>query len=157
LLGKFFSVWLVYGIVMLVCGGLVYGATAIVHQTFDFDMIYLFVVYVGLLFVWLSVVAFAGIAFNSTVLAIISAFVVWVLQTLLAYHEALQELIRSRMLSGLIEILYYVIPKHGEIGQLAVSMASGRPVISWMPLWSSLIFGVVMVYLAVLIFKRRNY
>jgi ABC-type transport system involved in multi-copper enzyme maturation permease subunit len=157
LMGKFAAVWFIYGLMVFTCGVLIYGATAIVHHTFDFDIIYLFIVYLGLLFVWLSVVAFAGIAFNSTVLAIISAFVVWVLQTVLAYHEALQALIGPGLLSNLVKILYYIVPKAGEMSDMAVNLGSGHRVLNWMPLWTSLIFGVAMVYLAVVIFRRRNY
>jgi len=157
LLGKLAAVWMVYGALMMICGLLVYGLVAIIHQTFSLGALYMFGIYLLVFFIWLAIVALAGVLFNSTVLAIMTAFVVWVAQTILSAHDKIGAFVDSAFAARLIDTLYYVFPKHGEIGGMAVSIASGMPVESWMPLWSSLLFGLAMLFLTVVIFNRRNY
>lgn len=157
LLGKFAAVWAVYGGLLLVCGVLILGLVAIINNLMYVRLLYFFVVYILLLFVWLSVVALTGVALHSTVLTIMATFLVWVAQTILAQHDKFSAVVHSKAVLGVIDALYYVLPKHGEIGAMAVNLASGQPVESWMPLWSSLLFGLVILYLAVFVFRRRNY
>jgi len=157
LLGKLAAMWVVYGGLMVACGVLVFLAFALAHQTFQASLLYLFAMNMLLLFIWLSIVAVAGVLFNSTVLTIMATFVIWVLQSLLSHHDQFAVFIKSRIVVGLLDGLYYVIPKHGRIGDIALDLATGTPVADWMPLWSSLLFGLAMMYLAVIAFQRRNY
>lgn len=157
LLGKLAAMWAVYGGLMTACGALVFLVLCATHETFQVSLLYFFAIDLLLLFVWLSVVAVAGVLFNSTVLTIMSTFVIWVLQTILSHHEQFGVFIKSKLVVNLIDALYYVIPKHSQIGDMAVALATGTPVTDWLPLWSSLLFGLAMMYVAVVSFQRRNY
>ncbi|HQL25224.1 MAG TPA: hypothetical protein PKY95_12460, partial [candidate division Zixibacteria bacterium] len=107
--------------------------------------------------VWLSVTAFSGILTGSFAVSIMMAFVMWIAQVLLQYHEAVQNVIGSRFVTGIVSGLYYVLPKTSQLGEVTQSLALGRPVESWLPLWSSLLFAVVLVGITVAMFERKDY
>ncbi len=157
LLNKLGAVWLVYTFVVMLCAAVVYVVTVLAHGGFDFRILYLFAAYAVLMVIWLSITGLAGVVFGSTPLAMISAFLVWVLQTILSGHETINQFLDSRVARYVIDILYYVLPKPSEISDMSMQLVLGRPVDSWMPLWSSVVFAAVMIYLAVWFFKRKSF
>lgn len=157
LISRLWSIWIVYGLVLIACGVITYGFTAVVHGVFEVSILYLFAIYWLDFLVWLSIAGLAGVLFGTTAGAMLSVFMIWVAQTLLAYHDIINQLVSSKPLNYLIDFFYYTIPKSGEIGDIAVGLAIGRGVDTWMPLWSSLLFALVMFYLADRVFKRRDY
>jgi hypothetical protein len=50
-----------------------------------------------------------------------------------------------------------VLPKVFEMGAIARLAASGDPIASWMPVWSSLLFGGVMLAASCWVFDRKDY
>jgi ABC-2 type transport system permease protein len=157
LLGKLVSIWLIYGLMAIICGLVVYGVTAAVHGVFDVHIILLFAVYMLEFLIWVSVIGLTGILTGSAAWSMIAAFTIWLAQYLLSYHEGITQLASSRFVDYAVESLYFVIPKTGEVGDLAVRLAVGRPIHSWLPLWSSLLFALVVFYFAVWSFRRRDY
>jgi ABC-type polysaccharide/polyol phosphate export permease len=53
--------------------------------------------------------------------------------------------------------LYYILPKVFDLGNMARQIVLGDPITSWMPVWSSLLFGVVVLSCGLFAFSRRNY
>ena len=157
LFSKLLSIWLVYGLVAILCGLITYAVAAAIHGMFDLSILILFFVYLLNFLVWLSVVIFAGVISGSTVWAMTAVFVVWLAQWSLSFHQGINQLVSSKLVNNLVETLYYIVPKTGEMGDMAVRLAVGRPVESWMPLWSSLLFTFAALYLALVVFKRNNY
>ena len=86
-----------------------------------------------------------------------AAFLVWVFQMILDYHETINQFVDSSWASYLIDGLYYIVPKTSAIGDMAILLARDQPVDSWMPLWSSLIFALAMYYFAARVFDRKDY
>ncbi|MFQ6007685.1 MAG: hypothetical protein ACE5K8_01915 [Candidatus Zixiibacteriota bacterium] len=156
-LNKLFGIWLVYGGLMILSGAITYLAMVVVFGLFDWKIIYLFILNLVSFIIWLSVTATAGIVSGSTAMCIMSAFLVWVAQLILRLHEQIKALLGSSPISYIVDTLYYIMPKTGEIGDLTESLALGKSVASWMPLYSSLIFAVVLIYLAARIFNRKDY
>ncbi len=157
LLNKLFGVWLVYGGMLVLCGILTYFALVSAHGFFDWKILYAFIFGLVSLFIWLSITTTAGIATGSTVMSIMSAFLVWVAQVILQWHGQIKEFIGSKPVGYIVDGLYYIFPKTGEVSTIADTCAYGKPVESWVPLYSSLIFSVALVILAVAIFRRKNY
>jgi len=54
-------------------------------------------------------------------------------------------------------VLYYALPKVFDVGRIARELVLGNPVTSWMPVWSSALFGVVILSTGLYLFARRNY
>lgn len=157
LMGKLLSVWLAYGAMVFGSALIVYGVTAVVHGVFDLRILLLFAVYAVDFLVWVSVVGLAGVLSGSASWAITAAFGLWLAQWLLSFHEAVKQLASSSLVSNVMEALYYLFPKTDQLGDMAVSLAVAQPVESWLPLWSSLLFAAAMMYLAVWVFRRRDY
>jgi len=157
LLGKLFSVWLAYGAMVFGSALIVYGMTAVVHGVFDIRILLLFAVYAVDFLVWVSVVGLAGVLSGSASWAIMAAFGLWIAQWLLSFHEIVKQMSSSKLVSYSMEALYYLFPKTDQLGDMAVSLAVGQPMESWLPFWSALLFAVATTYLAVWVFRRRDY
>lgn len=157
LLSKMFSIWVVYGGTIVLCGVTTYAVAVWVHGFFDWKVLYLFVLNLASFFVWLSITITAGIVSGSNAISIMSAFLFWVAQAILRFHEQIKGFLASKPVGYIIDALYYVVPKTGEIGDLTDALALGKPVESWMPLSSSLMFSVALICLAAVIFKRKDY
>lgn len=157
LLNKFFGIWFSYGVLVVVCGAIGYCAMYLVHGVAADNLIWVFVLNLVSLFIWLSVTSFAGIVFGSTTMAIVTAALIWFTQWLLQWHEYYKEVISSKAITGTIDVLYYIIPKTGELSDLTVQLALGRNVDNWLPLYGSLIFAIVLLGATLAIFNRKNY
>lgn len=157
LMSKLFSIWIVYGLAALMCGAIVYAITCAIHSVFDWHFIFLFLIYWLDFLIWLSIMGLAGVIFSSTGAAITTVFLGWIAQFALSYHEAISFWVSARSVQFVIDSLYYIFPKTGEIGEIAKQLAADQPVENWMPLWSSLLFAAAMIYLANVVFKKRDF
>jgi ABC-type transport system involved in multi-copper enzyme maturation permease subunit len=150
------GVIVVYGSVMLISALIVYGVVSMVHGAFDGFLILLLLNIVSYL-IWLSVAIFAAISFGSTATAYISMFFIWVIQLILSYHEELKGFLDSKIIKTVIDFLYYIFPKTGEFSDLSLNLALGKPVDSYMPFYSSVIFSLTLFILTAIIIRRKNY
>ncbi len=157
LLNRLFAVWAVYGLTIVVSGAVLYAVLVLIHGFFDWKVLYLFVFSLVSFFIWLSITVAAGVLFGSTVISLMCAFLVWVAQAVLKYHETVGGIVGSRLVSQLATVLYYVVPKTSQIGDRTTALAMGNVVVDWMPVYTSVAFALVAVLLAVLVFKRRDY
>jgi len=110
--------------------------------------------------VLLTILAFVGILAQSTGLSIMITFLVaYAISPLLLLLQQ-PNILRffthnySRLL---IRAFYYIMPKTAELGNLTRLMVEGKEVSSWMPLWSSLLFGAVLFGATVYLFYRKDY
>jgi len=156
-LNKFVGVLIVYGLTIILCGVIVYLSLCLVHGIFNIHIVYLFIFSLLSFIIWYSITAFAGVVFNSSAIAIMSAFIIWILQKVLGTREWIKALVDSQPVHYIVDTFYYIIPKTGEISDMSVRMATSREIRDWMPLYSSLLFALVLIYLTVYIFKRKNY
>jgi len=155
--GKLVSIWLVYGLMMTACGVSVYLVAVIAHGGFNPAMAYLFLMALLQFAVWLSIIGLASVWLGSASWAMIIVFSLWVAQNLLSYHDQLKTFFTNQVIVYTVETLYYLVPKTGQMSDLAVNLAAGRPVESWLPLWSSLVIAGVLYYCAVWTFNKRDY
>ncbi|MDH4158075.1 MAG: hypothetical protein OEW00_12455 [candidate division Zixibacteria bacterium] len=154
---KLLSIWLVYGGIVVVCGIVAVLMTYLVHGFFAWSVLYIFILKVVILFIWLSITVSVGVITGSATISIMAAFIVYVLEWLLEYREFVAGLSNSRVVEFIINALYYVLPKAGEISDLTTRLALDRRIDTWMPLWSSLLFSAALIYVAIFIFRRKDY
>lgn len=155
--GKLFSIWLVYGGLIVLCGLVNLAAIYVTFHWFEPRALYLFVFSLLSLFVWLSITGFAAISFGSNSLAIMTAFVFWVAQWLLRYHDTVGQLFNTKILPYTLDTLYYIVPKTGQMSDISVNLASGDPVATWQPLLTTIAFALVAYIVTLQLFKRANY
>ncbi len=156
-LTKLTSVWLVYGGLVLLAGFLVYLTFSMVDQSFAPGILMLIGIGALQILVWLSITFAAGVFSGSTALAIVSAFMIWMFQFILTGREAIKMFFNSNIASTIVDTLYYILPKSSEMSKVGVSLAIGQPVETWVPVWTSALFGLVLVIVTLVYLKRKDY
>lgn len=157
LLSKISSTWVVYSAVVVLAGLLVFGTISLIHELFDLRVFWLLCTAAVSLLVWFSITFAAGIFSGSTAMAIIAAFMTWIAQTVLAGREGLKMFFSSDIADAIVDGLYYIFPKMSELSDLGLALALGEFVDNWLPLWSSLLFGVGVMTVALVYFVRKDY
>jgi ABC-type transport system involved in multi-copper enzyme maturation permease subunit len=107
--------------------------------------------------VLLCVVVLLGVLIESTALATMVTMGLMIVSALLAQTPLMMRLLSSESSRRTWRGLYYVFPKVYDIGTITLDIVRQRPVESWMPIWSSALFGAVVLSAALAIFARRNF
>ena len=110
--------------------------------------------------VLLTILAFVGILAQSTGLSIMITFLVaYAISPLLLLLQQPRVLrfFTHQSSRVFIKVLYYIFPKTTELGNITRLVVEGKEVTSWMPLWSSLLFGAVVFGVTVYLFYRKDY
>lgn len=94
---------------------------------------------------------------QSGAFALMGTYFVIFFSPLLLQRDQIYALLSHRIYGFILDGLYYFFPKTPELGKMTGNLVIGIPVQSWMPLWSSLLFGFLMLALSLLIFTRKNY
>jgi len=102
-------------------------------------------------------ITFLGITTGSGSVAVMGTYFVMFLSPFLAQREHLTRLLSNRFYKGILHGLYYVLPKVAELGKITGKLVAGKEVTHWMPLWSSITFGAVLLAASVIIFSRKDF
>jgi hypothetical protein len=54
-------------------------------------------------------------------------------------------------------VLYYALPKVFDLGRISRALVIGDPIGDWMPVWSSALFGLVVLSTGLYAFAKRNF
>ncbi|MDH3890054.1 MAG: hypothetical protein OEV49_03140 [candidate division Zixibacteria bacterium] len=156
LLTKMAAVWMVYGGLMVLIMILVGSVGAWAFGAVDTGLGYIVLSNLLAFFIWLVVTTFAGVWSSSAPMSILAVFLMWILQQILSWHDAFSELIDSPFWGKLVDVFYYVVPKTIEISEATLRLAGGNPV-DWMPFYTSVAFALVLMYVTVFMFNRKDY
>lgn len=107
--------------------------------------------------VLLAVVVLMGVLVESTALATMVTVVLMILSPILAQKSTAIRLLSSETYREVWNILYSVLPKVYGVGTMTLDIVRHRPVTDFSPIWSSAIFGAVVLSGAVYAFTRRNF
>ena len=107
--------------------------------------------------VLLTVVLLIGVLWESAVLATMVTFAIMIISPILAQQSTLERLLTSQWSRDVVHVLYYVLPKVFDLGRISRALVLGDPVGDWMPVWSSALFGLVVLGTGLYAFARRNY
>jgi ABC-type transport system involved in multi-copper enzyme maturation permease subunit len=107
--------------------------------------------------VLLSVIVLVGVLWDSAAVAIMVTFAIMIITPILAQRFAIERLLSSEWSRQVVRILYYALPKISDISVIIRRMILNEPIESWMPIWSTAIFGVVVLGIGVLRFRRRSF
>ncbi len=98
-----------------------------------------------------------GVLTRSSSITIMLSYVLFPLAGLLAVRENITVMLTSRVAIALIDGLYHLLPKITGLARIMGELAMGKPVASYAPLASSLVFGGACLALAVFTFCRKDY
>ena len=107
--------------------------------------------------VLLAVIVLVGVLWESGAVAIMVTFAIMIVTPILAQKATLERLLSSEWSRDVVRVLYYVLPKISDISVIIRHLILNQPVDSWMPVWSTGLFGAAMLGLGVWKFQRKSF
>ena len=107
--------------------------------------------------VLLSVIVLVGVLWESAAVAIMATFGIMIVTPILAQRVTIERLLSSEWSRDVVRVLYYVLPKTSDISVIIRHLILNEPVDSWMPVWSTALFGAVVLTAGILHFRRRSF
>lgn len=104
-----------------------------------------------------SLMTLLGVLSGSSAFSLMVTFIVIVTSPLLIARDTIYAVLPDKVYGYIVDGLYYILPKVGEMGDITQKLVRGAAVTNWFPLWSSLIFGAAMILITYIIFKRKNF
>jgi hypothetical protein len=105
---------------------------------------------------WIVLAAAFGMLFRSTARAILACSLVWVVQLVFVYREAVVRSLDMPYLGSLLNAVNFVIPKTVELGQAAQRLASGSTTDVLLPVITTLLFTLLLLYSGTVAVIRRD-
>jgi ABC-type transport system involved in multi-copper enzyme maturation permease subunit len=107
--------------------------------------------------VLLAVIVLVGVLLDSSAVAIMVTFAIMIITPILAQKATLERLLSAEWSRDILRVLYYVLPKIWEVRGITQNLILNKPVESWMPVWSTAIFGAVVLGIGIWRFQKRTY
>jgi ABC-2 type transport system permease protein len=107
--------------------------------------------------VLLSVVVLIGVLFDSAALATMVTVGLMIMSPILAQTSTMLRLLSSEWSRQIWRTLYYALPKVYDLGKMTLDAIQSRTFEGYMPIWTSALFGAVMLSAALAIFARRDF
>jgi ABC-type transport system involved in multi-copper enzyme maturation permease subunit len=107
--------------------------------------------------VLLAVIVLVGVLWESAAVAIMITFGIMIITPILAQRATMERLLSSETSRQIASTLYYVLPKTSDISVIIRHVILNEPVESWMPVWSTALFGAVVLGAGILHFRRRSF
>jgi ABC-type transport system involved in multi-copper enzyme maturation permease subunit len=107
--------------------------------------------------VLLAVIVLIGVVLDSSAVAIMVTFAIMIVTPILAQKATLERLLSSEWSREVLRVLYYTLPKIWEVRGIVQDLIMNKPIQSWMPIWSTAIFGAVILAIGIWRFQRRSY
>ncbi len=104
-----------------------------------------------------ALMVLVGVLSRSPGVTIMVAFSVFFLSQFLMTKDQIYAFLNSKFYYYLLEGFYHVLPKISELGEMNITLVLGKPIESWMPLWTSAISGAVMLSVATYIFAKKDF
>lgn len=107
--------------------------------------------------VLLSVIVLIGVLWDSSAVAIMVTFGIMLLTPILAQKSTIERLLSSEWSRNVVRVLYYALPKTSDVAVIIRHLILNQPVESWMPVWSTALFGLVVLTAGLLRFRSRSF
>jgi ABC-type transport system involved in multi-copper enzyme maturation permease subunit len=157
LLGRYLGNVLVIAFNMLYLVVAVWLILGIKTEIWTHQFLYGILLTIFVFSVLLTIVLLIGVLSESAVLATMVTFGVMIVGLIVAQKTTLERLLASEWSRDVVRILYHALPKVFDLGDIGRKLVIGTPIEDWTPLWSTGLFGVVMLGAGLFAFSRRNY
>src|SRR5437660_3055462 len=107
--------------------------------------------------VLLTVVVLIGVLFESAALATMVTVALMIMSPILAQTSTMLRLLSSEWSRQVWRTLYYALPKVYDLGKMTLDAIQSQTFEGYMPIWTSALFGAVMLSAALAIFARRDF
>ena len=107
--------------------------------------------------VLLAVVVLIGVLFDSAALATMVTVALMIMSPILAQTTLMMRLLSSEWSRQIWRTLYYSLPKVYDMGKMTLDGILSRSFNGFMPIWTSALFGAVVLSAALVVFSRRDF
>ena len=107
--------------------------------------------------VLLAVVVLVGVLFDSAALSTMVTVALMIISPILAQTSMMMRLLSSEWSRSIWRTLYYSLPKVYDLGKMTLDAIQSRTFNGFMPIWTSALFGAVVLSVALMIFSRRDF
>jgi ABC-2 type transport system permease protein len=107
--------------------------------------------------VLLPVVVLIGVLFESAALATMVTVALMIMSPILAQTDLMMRLLSSEWSRQLWRTLYYSLPKVYDLAVITLDAIQSRTFSGFMPIWTSAVFGALVLSAALLVFSRRDF
>jgi len=107
--------------------------------------------------VLLAVIVLVGVLLDSAAVATMVTFAIMIITPILAQRFTIERLLSSEWSRQVVRGMYYVLPKTADISLIIWRLILQEPVESWMPLWSTALFGAVVLGIGLWRFEKRSF
>jgi ABC-2 type transport system permease protein len=107
--------------------------------------------------VLLTVVVLIGVLFESAALATMITVGLMIMSPILAQTSTMLRLLSSEWSRQVWRTLYYALPKVYDLGKMTLDAIQSQTFEGYMPIWTSALFGAVVLSAALAIFARRDF
>ncbi|MBZ5607771.1 MAG: ABC transporter permease [Acidobacteriia bacterium] len=107
--------------------------------------------------VLLTVVVLIGVLFESAALSTMISVALMIMSPILAQTSTMLRLLSSEWSRQIWRTLYYALPKVYDVGRMTLDAIQSRTFDGYMPIWSSALFGAVVMSAAIAIFAKRDF
>ena len=114
----------------------------------------LIIITFAVLYCFMSLIGFLT---RSSALVIMLTYALFFLNQPLAARKSLTSIITKKIYIVIIDGLYWILPKTAELGYMVRLLALNKKVDSWLPLFTSIIFGIFVYILANIYFVKKSY
>jgi hypothetical protein len=107
--------------------------------------------------VYLSIIVIVGVQWESAVVSTMVTFAIVVISVILSFRNNLERLLSSEWSRDMVRGLYYLLPKAVDVGKMMSDVIKGQPIESWMPFFTTALFGLACLGGGLYIFEKKNY
>jgi len=107
--------------------------------------------------VLLGFMMLVGVATRSSSITIMLSYFLFPLTAFLSVRDNVTVMLNSKVTVAFIDTLYHLLPKIAGLGRIMGELAMGKPVTTYAPLGSSLLFGAACLALGTVWFSRKDY
>jgi ABC-type transport system involved in multi-copper enzyme maturation permease subunit len=107
--------------------------------------------------VLLAVLVLVGVLWDSSAVAIMVTFAIIIVTLFVAQKATIEKLLDSEWSRVVVRVLYYALPKTWDVSVIIRHLILNQPVESWMPVWSTALFGAVVLGLGLWRFQGRSF
>ncbi len=104
-----------------------------------------------------ALMTFLSVMVKSGPFALMITYLILFFSPALIQRDQIYALLSSKFYGYLLDGIYHFLPKTAELGQITENLVRGVEISSWLPLWTSLGFGMLMLVCSNLIFARKNF
>ncbi|MFH2036743.1 MAG: hypothetical protein ABIJ45_10100 [Candidatus Zixiibacteriota bacterium] len=154
---KFFSLYLLSILILTLVSLVVWAVLSMRLDSFTAGIFPSLLAAYAEFFVIFAIIFAFGVITRSGAFALMSYFILKIVTGLLAAREIAFEAIGKSVLTTILDTLYHILPKFIDMNESLMLYIAGDPNVDYYPIWSTILFAVLIYAITVWVFQKRDY